>query len=109
MSVILGAIADDFTGATDLANTLVRQGMRTVQLIDVPSPSTPVPDIDAVVVALKSAPSRPTRRCANRWPPSTGCAPPAAGNIFSNIARPSIPPMTAISARLQASTGRPGQ
>lgn len=54
MTVILGAIADDFTGATDLANTLVRQGMRTVQLIDVPSPNTPVPDVDAVVVALKS-------------------------------------------------------
>ena len=54
MTVILGAIADDFTGATDLANTLVRQGMRTVQLIDVPSPGTPVPDVDAVVVALKS-------------------------------------------------------
>ena len=54
MSVILGAIADDFTGATDLANTLVRQGMRTVQLIDVPPPGTPVPDVDAVVVALKS-------------------------------------------------------
>ncbi|MED5364924.1 MAG: four-carbon acid sugar kinase family protein, partial [Pseudomonadota bacterium] len=54
MTVILGAIADDFTGATDLANTLVRQGMRTVQLIDVPSPDTPVPDVDAVVVALKS-------------------------------------------------------
>ena len=35
MSVLLGAIADDFTGATDLCNTLVRRGMRTVQLIDV--------------------------------------------------------------------------
>ena len=36
MPVLLGAIADDFTGATDLCNTLVRRGMRTVQLIDVP-------------------------------------------------------------------------
>ena len=36
MGVLLGAIADDFTGATDLCNTLVRRGMRTVQLIDVP-------------------------------------------------------------------------
>src|SRR5213596_2860705 len=54
MSVLLGAIADDFTGATDLCNTLVRRGLRTVQLIDVPSPATEVADAEAVVVALKS-------------------------------------------------------
>ena len=54
MTVLLGAIADDFTGATDLCNTLVRRGMRTVQLIDVPSPGTEVTDAEAVVVALKS-------------------------------------------------------
>jgi uncharacterized protein YgbK (DUF1537 family) len=53
MPLLLGAIADDFTGATDLANTLVRQGMRTVQLIGVPG-SAPPEDIDAVVVALKT-------------------------------------------------------
>jgi uncharacterized protein YgbK (DUF1537 family) len=54
MPLLLGAIADDFTGATDLANTLVRQGMRTVQLIDVPDAATTLPDADAIVVALKS-------------------------------------------------------
>jgi uncharacterized protein YgbK (DUF1537 family) len=54
MPLLLGAIADDFTGATDLANTLVRQGMRTVQLIGVPDAATPLPDADAIVVALKS-------------------------------------------------------
>jgi uncharacterized protein YgbK (DUF1537 family) len=55
MSVLLGAIADDFTGATDLCNTLVRRGMRTVQLIGVPAEEdAPPPDADAVVVALKS-------------------------------------------------------
>jgi uncharacterized protein YgbK (DUF1537 family) len=54
MTVLLGAIADDFTGATDLCNTLVRRGMRTVQLIDVPSPGAEVADAEAVVVALKS-------------------------------------------------------
>lgn len=56
MAILLGAIADDFTGATDLANTLVRQGMRTVQLIDVPTGPAPaaLDDIDAVVIALKS-------------------------------------------------------
>src|ERR1700757_3086919 len=54
MSVLLGAIADDFTGATDLCNTLVRRGMRTVQFIRVPAPGTKVADAEAVVVALKS-------------------------------------------------------
>jgi 3-dehydrotetronate 4-kinase len=53
MTLLIGAIADDLTGATDLANTLVRQGMRTVQLIGVPA--RPVPDaVDAIVVALKT-------------------------------------------------------
>ena len=52
MSVILGVIADDFTGATDVASMLVREGMRTVQVIGVPE--GPLPDADAVVVALKS-------------------------------------------------------
>lgn len=54
MPLLLGAIADDFTGATDLCNTLVRRGMRTVQLIDVPAAGAAVPDAEAVVVALKS-------------------------------------------------------
>src|SRR3984957_12231247 len=53
-AMLLGAIADDFTGATDLASMLVRGGMRTVQLIGVPRPEEPAPDADAVVVALKS-------------------------------------------------------
>ena len=54
MGVLLGAIADDFTGATDLCNTLVRRGMRTVQLIDVPAQDAKVVDAEALVVALKS-------------------------------------------------------
>ena len=54
MSVVLGAIADDFTGATDLCNTLVQRGMKTVQLIDIPGGNMPAPDAEAVVVALKS-------------------------------------------------------
>jgi hypothetical protein len=52
MTLKLGCIADDFTGATDLANNLVRAGMRVVQTIGVPA--APVADVDAVVVALKS-------------------------------------------------------
>ena len=50
---LLGCIADDFTGATDLANMLVRGGMRTVQSIGVPNSDEPV-EADALVVALKS-------------------------------------------------------
>ncbi len=52
--LLLGCIADDFTGATDLANTLVRGGMRTVQLVGVPDGTTGIPEADAIVVALKS-------------------------------------------------------
>lgn len=51
--MILGVIADDFTGATDVASMLVREGMRTVQVIGVPEGPPPA-DADAVVVALKS-------------------------------------------------------
>ena len=51
--MLLGCIADDFTGATDLANNLVRSGMRTLQTIGVPAGALDG-DIDAVVVALKS-------------------------------------------------------
>ncbi len=52
-SLKLGCIADDFTGATDLANNLVRTGMRVVQTIGVPTGPLNV-EVDAVVVALKS-------------------------------------------------------
>src|SRR5437763_9830663 len=54
MTVLLGAIADDLTGATDLCNTLVRRGMRPGQLIDVPAQGTDMPEAGAFVVALKS-------------------------------------------------------
>ena len=52
--LLLGCVADDFTGATDLASTLVKAGMRTVQLLGVPRADLPVPDANAVIVALKS-------------------------------------------------------
>ena len=53
MTLLLGCIADDFTGATDLANNLVRAGMRVVQSIGVPAGPVDA-GVDAVVVALKS-------------------------------------------------------
>jgi uncharacterized protein YgbK (DUF1537 family) len=76
--MLLGAIADDFTGATDLCSMLVRGGMRTVQLIGVPRAGEPVPDVDAVVVALKSR-TAPVRQAieesltALEWLRAAGC------------------------------------
>ena len=49
----LGVIADDFTGATDIASMLVRAGMRTVLLIGVPDAGATVA-ADAIVIALKT-------------------------------------------------------
>lgn len=53
MPALLGCIADDLTGGTDLSGILVKNGMRTVQVIGVPEGPWPG-DVDAVVVALKS-------------------------------------------------------
>jgi 3-dehydrotetronate 4-kinase len=75
---LLGCIADDFTGGTDLANNLVKSGFRTVQTIGIPKSVAQLKDIDAVVVALK------TRTCpveqavreskdALHWLQSIGC------------------------------------
>lgn len=69
--LVLGCIADDFTGATDLANNLVRAGMRVVQTIGVPEGPLDA-DVDAVVVALKSRTIAPAEAIAQslealRW------------------------------------------
>jgi uncharacterized protein YgbK (DUF1537 family) len=75
--MLLGCIADDFTGATDLANNLVRGGMRTVQTIGVPR--APLADeVDAVVVALKSRTNPAAEAVAQslealRWLEQAGC------------------------------------
>ena len=53
MAVLLGCIADDFTGGADLAGMLVKAGMKTIQLIGVPTGLGPK-DVDAIVIALKS-------------------------------------------------------
>ncbi|MAI45857.1 MAG: four-carbon acid sugar kinase family protein [Hyphomicrobiaceae bacterium TMED74] len=52
--MLLGCIADDLTGATDLALTLTRGGMRTVQVMGVPDDPARYAEFDAVVIALKS-------------------------------------------------------
>ncbi len=74
--ILLGCIADDFTGATDLANNLVRSGMRAVQTIGVPVGALQA-QADAVVVALKSRTNAPAEAVqqsleALRWLRSQG-------------------------------------
>jgi uncharacterized protein YgbK (DUF1537 family) len=81
----LGCIADDYTGASDLANTLTRQGLRTVQTIGVPSDDLALPEVDAVVVSLKSrsieANLAVTRsRAAEKWLRGRG-----AGHVLFKI------------------------
>jgi uncharacterized protein YgbK (DUF1537 family) len=51
--LVFGAIADDVTGASDLCSTLAREGMRTVQTIGTAA-DVELPEMDALVVALKS-------------------------------------------------------
>jgi uncharacterized protein YgbK (DUF1537 family) len=80
MTVLLGCIADDFTGGTDLAGMLVKAGMRTVQLIGVPAGPLPfdADGVDAVVIALKSRTSPVDEAVAEslaalRWLAQAGC------------------------------------
>lgn len=76
---LLGCIADDFTGATDLANILVRNGMRTLQTIGIPAAGLKSDiEVDAVVVALKSRTIAPAdavtqSRAAMAWLREQGC------------------------------------
>ncbi len=53
MALLLGAVADDYTGASDLANTLSRNGLTTIQTIGVPAAEFDAGDAEAIVVALK--------------------------------------------------------
>jgi 3-dehydrotetronate 4-kinase len=72
MSIVLGCIADDYTGASDLANTLTRNGLRTIQTIGIPIAGLELQGIDAIVVAMKirSIPADKAvaaARAANAW------------------------------------------
>lgn len=81
----LGCIADDYTGASDLANTLTRAGLRTVQTIGIPDDTLALPEVDAVVVALKSRSIAPEDAVAQslaalRWLKARG-----AGHVMFKI------------------------
>jgi uncharacterized protein YgbK (DUF1537 family) len=78
MTPLLGCIADDFAGGTELSNMLTRGGMRTVQTIGVPDDATDLPEADAVVVALKSRTSPAAEAVARSvaaldWLEGQGC------------------------------------
>jgi uncharacterized protein YgbK (DUF1537 family) len=84
MTIALGCIADDYTGASDLANTLSKAGLRTVQTIGVPE-DLALPNMDAVVVALKSRSIEAGKavalsRAADRWLRANG-----AGHVLFKI------------------------
>lgn len=75
--MLLGCIGDDFTGSGDLANTLAKGGMHTVQYTGVPSIAAP-PDVQAGVVALKTRSIAPTDAveqslAALAWLQDQGC------------------------------------
>ncbi|CAN5478106.1 four-carbon acid sugar kinase family protein [soil metagenome] len=77
MTLALGCIADDYTGASDLANTLTRCGLRTVQTIGIPANDLALPEVDAVVVSLKSRSIEAAKavewsRAADAWIRSRG-------------------------------------
>lgn len=52
--MLIGAVADDITGATDLCLMLSRSGLKTIQVIGLPDPAGMWLEADAVVIALKS-------------------------------------------------------
>lgn len=55
MEILLGCIADDFTGASDAASFLVAGGLRTILFNGIPSlENNTLHDVDAVVIALKT-------------------------------------------------------
>src|SRR5687767_3689842 len=62
--MLLGCIADDLTGATDLGVTLAREGFSVVQVNGVPDEHVRIPACDAVVVALKSRTNSPREAVA---------------------------------------------
>ncbi len=61
MKLLLGCIADDYTGASDLAGVLRGAGLHVVQTIGVPRPDLALPEVEAVVVSLKSRSIAPER------------------------------------------------
>ena len=75
--MLLGVIADDFTGASDIANTLARGGLRTAQFVGIPRQPARQ-DVEVGVVSLKTrsvVASEAVRQSldALRWLLAQGC------------------------------------
>ena len=73
----LGVIADDFTGATDIASFLVQNGLSTIQFSGVPAQSA-APGAQAIVISLKSRACPPAQAVAQslaalEWLQQQGC------------------------------------
>jgi uncharacterized protein YgbK (DUF1537 family) len=110
MSILLGAIADDYTGASDLASTLAGNGLRVVQTIGIPAADIQLPEVDAVVVALKSRSIAPAEavaqsQAAEAWLRSRGARHVLfkVCSTFDSTAKGNIGPVTdALAARVGA-------
>ncbi len=74
----LGVIADDFTGATDIASFLAQNGMSVIQYNGVPSANSAVEEVEAIVISLKSRSCPPQRAVSESlsalsWLGKQGC------------------------------------
>jgi uncharacterized protein YgbK (DUF1537 family) len=77
LEMLLGCIADDFTGASDLANTLAKGGMATIQFVGLPARPAAA-GCEAGVVALKTRSIAPVEAVAQSlaalgWLKDQGC------------------------------------
>ena len=96
--MILGVIADDFTGASDIAAMLARDGMRAELVIGVPAEGT-ASSADATIVALKSRSIPAPDAVRSHWRRYAGSRATVPGRSSSSTARPSTRPRRAISVR----------
>ena len=97
--LLLGCVADDFTGAGDIASFLTRGGLRTILISGIPADGDIPKDADAVVISLKSR-TAPVREAVRdtlesiRSLETSGCE-----RFYINIVLPLIPRLTVISVR----------
>ena len=99
----IGVIADDFTGASDIANTLAKGwadggGLRTTQFLGIPASPAPA-DCEAGVVSLKSRSIPAAEAVSQSLAALNGCKRRGVGRSSSSIAPPSTPRHRAISVR----------
>ncbi|WP_428390357.1 3-oxo-tetronate kinase [Lichenicoccus sp.] len=85
MRIVLGCIADDYTGASDLASMLSLAGLRTLQTIGVPHDVARLPETDAVVVSLKSRSIAPAEAVRQSLEAETWLRAQGAGHVLFKI------------------------